>query len=156
MLPKSLSFRQINGLSSPNRRAVGFLEGHNQLNAAEEFYDLRSKDNDTVRARMDRWCDGQPGPSKYFHGWNEPDYRELMVFKLHENRFYGFKCNPLPDSNPAFLLCVLTIHVYKRETETDDAELDRVNQWRTNLGAQSAIAQVYPEYGREKCRLSRN
>ena len=146
MLPVLLSFRLIAGLSSPGRRAVGILEGHRELNAADEFEDLRSKDKDSLRARMDRWCDGHPGPKKWFHGWNEPGYRECMVFKLNDHRFYGFKCHPLPNSNPAFLLCVLNIHVYKRETETDDAELDRVSQWRTNLGAQSAIAQVYSEY----------
>jgi hypothetical protein len=156
MQPILLSFRLIDDLSSPERRAVGFLEGHPELNAGREFEALRSKDQDRVRSGMDRWCDGQPGPKKWFHGWNEPEYRECMVFKLNEHRFYGFKCHPLPNSNPAFLLCVLNIHVYKRETETDDAELDRVNQWRTNVGAQSAIARVYPEYGRGKCKLSRN
>lgn len=156
MVPILLSFGLIPNLSSPDRRAVGFLEGDQQLNAKIEFDDLRSKDRDTLRTRMDRWCDGQLGPKNYFHGWDTPGYTECMVFKLNDNRFYGFKCHPLPVSNAAFLLCVVTIHAYKRERETDDAELDRVNQWRTNRGAQLAIAQVYPEYGRGKWNISRN
>lgn len=158
MLPIKLSFRLIDGLASPDRRAIGFLEGHNELNAANEFGRLSGKDKCRLRALgMDRWCDGQPGPKRYFHGWNEPGYRECMVFRLYDHRFYGFKYHPLPISNPALQLCVLSIHVYKRETETDDAELDRVNQWRTNPRAIAAIAQVYPEHGRGICnKLSRN
>lgn len=156
MLPILLSFRRIDGLSSQDRRAVGFLEGHTELNAGEEFDDLRNQYKDRLRQQMDHWCDGALGPKNWFHNFDEPEYRDLMVFRLKENRFYGFKCNPLPTSNPAFLLCVLSIHVEKREWEKDDAELDRVNQWKTNLGAQSAIAQVYPEYGRGKCKLSKN
>jgi hypothetical protein len=150
------SFRLIAGLASPDRRAVGFLEGHQQLNAADEFEELRSKDRDTLRQRMDRWCSGMPGPKKYFHGWDDSPYRECMVFKLNDNRFYGFKCHPLPSSSPAFLLCVLNIHAYKHENETEMAELDRVNDWRTSLAAQLAIARVYPEYGRGKCKPSQN
>jgi len=156
-LPVLLSFRLIADLSSPDRRAVGFLEGHGQLNAAQAFGRLRSKDVDTLRQRMDRWCDGMPGPKAYFHGWNEDGYRECMVFKLNnDQRFYGFKYHPLPRSNAAFQLCVLNIHAYKREKETDDAELDRVNEWRVSLAAQSAIAKVYPENGREKWKPSQN
>jgi hypothetical protein len=156
MPPGVLTFQLLLGLSSPDRRAVGLLEGDQQLNATNKFDELRSKDRDTLRSRMDRWCDGQPGPTKYFHGWNEEEHRECMVFKLNDNRFYGFKCHPLPLSSPSFMLCVLNIHAYKRERETDDAELDRVNQWRTNPRTRSAIAQVYSEYGRGKCSISRN
>jgi|SRR5579864_9076157 len=154
MLSGSLSYKPILQLSSPDRRAVGFLEGHNELNAAQEFNSLRSKAKDTLRPRMDRWCDGHLGPNRWFHNF---DGTELMVFKLNEHRFYGFKCGPLPISNRPFLLCVLTIHVNKREWETDEAELARVEQWRTNAGCRAAIAQFYPEYGRGICKkLSRN
>lgn len=153
----SLSFRTIAGLSSPDRRSIGLLEGHLELNAADEFEDLSSKQTDRLLGAMCRWCDGCLGPNRWFHNFDEEDYRELMVFKLQEHRFYGYKYHPLPISKPAFQLCVLTIHVEKREWEKDDAELDRVNQWRTNPGAKQAIAQVYPENGRGRCNtLSRN
>src|SRR5690348_6328871 len=148
MAPIILSFRSIPDLSSPEWRAVGILEGHVELDAGAEFDGLVSKDRDTLRTRMDRWCDGQLGPKAWFHNFDEQQYRECMVFKLKHHRFYGFKCHPLPISSPELLLCVLTIHAIKREWETDQAELDRVNQWRVNTGAQSAIAQVYSEYGR--------
>lgn len=156
MSPGFVTFRLIAGLSSPSSRAVGFLKGDQQLNAGDLFEQLRRKDMDTLRQRMDRWCDGLPGPNRYFHGWNQKEYRLCMVFKLNDNRFYGFKCHPLPVSDPSFLLCVLSIHAYKRERETETAELDRVNQWRTSLAAQHAIAQVYTEYGRGKCSPLRN
>jgi hypothetical protein len=156
MLPLFLSFRLIAGLSSSDRRAVGFLEGHGQLNAADEYEELRSKDKDTLRARMSRWCDGMPGPKKYFHGWDNQPYRECMVFKLNDDRFYGYTCHPLPESSPAFWLCVLNIHASKREHETDYAELDRVNEWRTSSAARSAIAKTYTEYGRGKCKPSQS
>ena len=154
MLPVLLSLRLIPDLSSPDRRAVGFLEGHPELDAGGEFDGLRSKDKDSLRSHMDRWCDGHLGPKKWFHNFDKSQYRECMVFKLNDRRFYGFKCHPLPISDNAFLLCVLTIHAYKREWETDDAELDRVNQWRTNRGATSAIAQVYPEHGKGQTWIS--
>jgi hypothetical protein len=156
MLPLFLSFRLIERLSSPDRRAVGFLEGHGQLNAAQEFEELHSKDKDSLRSRMDRWCDGNLGPKAWFHNFDETEYRECMVFKLNDNRFYGFKCHPLPTSSPAFLLCVLNIHAHKREWETDNAELDRVNEWHASPVARVAIAKTYTEYGRGKCKPSQS
>ncbi len=150
----SVSFRPITGLSSPERRAVGFLEGHQELDAAEEFEELSAKETDRLLAAMGRWCDGMLGPKKWFHNF---DGTKLMVFKLNEHRFYAYRYHPLPITNPAFLLSVLTIHVEKREWESDDAELDRVDQWRMNPGAKAAVAKVYPENGRGQCkRLSRN
>ncbi|MFZ3342959.1 MAG: hypothetical protein WA213_18905 [Terriglobales bacterium] len=150
----SLSFKSIKGLSSPDRRGVGLLEGHQELNAGDEFDDLSNKETDRLLAIMSRWCDGFLGPKKWFHNFDDT---ELMVFKLNEHRFYGYRYHPLPISNPAFLLCVLTIHVEKREWESDSAELDRVDQWRTNPRAKEAIAKVYPEEGGGKCsKLSQN
>lgn len=156
MLPIRLSFRLIPNLASPERRAVGFLEGHSQLNAGQVFDNLRAKDRDRLMSYMDRWCNGMLGPKTYFHNFENESYRECMVFKLNDNRFYGFKCNPLPESRSAFLLCVLNIHAYKREHETDKAELDRVNDWHASPPARIAITKAYPEYGRMKCKPLRN
>lgn len=149
MVPNTLTFRLVTGCRSTNRRALGFLEGHMELDAETEFEALKSNGQSTMRARFDYWlaegvCDS------YFHGFKNDSnwkYRECFVFRWKTHRWYGFLCHPLPKSNPAFLVCALCIHVYKNEQDTDRAELQRVYEWQTSLAAQAAIAQVFQEKG---------
>lgn len=142
-----ITFRLVPGVIPSVRRGVGFLEGHSELGAGFEFDELDVSDTFSLKSRMDHWVAGNDSPSKYFHGFKSGrDYRECFVFKLPERRWYGFLCHPRPQTNPSFLLCVLCIHASKHEHETDLAELDRVNGWRTSTGATEAISETYPEY----------
>lgn len=155
MSPKTLTFRLVPNVAPSLGRGIGFLEGHDELNAGATFDDLSHKAEMILRTRFDWWTAGNNGPGKWFHGFpNQPDNKECFVFKWKEgrrgHRMYGFLCNPWPRSAPWFQLCVLNIYATKNETETDKAELVRVNQWRTSLGARDAIGQAYPEYRKER------
>jgi hypothetical protein len=144
----SLAFRHAAGLTASPGRGIGFLEGHPELDAGMVFDGLTGTEKRQFMSRMDRWLSGLNSPSSQFHGFtSDPEYKECFAFKYKEHRLYGFLCNPLLRSNPRFRLCVLCIHATKHEKETDYAELDRVNQWRINLGTKLAIAASYPEYG---------
>jgi hypothetical protein len=155
MPPRTLSFRLVPNVAPSLGRGIGFLEGHDELDAGDVFDDLPQKVEMTVRGRFDWWIAGNNSPGTWFHGFpNQAQYRECFVFKWKEgrqgHRFYGFLCNPWPLSAPGFQLCVLNVHARKNENETDKAELDRVNQWRASLGARNAIGQTYPEYRKER------
>jgi hypothetical protein len=148
-MPKhTLTFRLVTGSRISTRRAIGFLEGHTELDAGISFDDLKDNAKYTVRSRFDLWLD-EGICDKYFHGFkNDSDlrFRDCFVFKWKKHRWYGFLCNPRPKSNPAYLLCVLAIHAMKNEHDTDREELKRVWQWQGHLGGHMAIASEYPEY----------
>jgi hypothetical protein len=151
---RPLTFRIVPRLRVSSGRAVGFLEGDEQLDAGPRFDELEQKQEWLVRSRMELWVDGHNGPDEYFHGYpNNPRYDRCFAFKWKEKRvgqrFYGFLCNPQPITNRGFRLCVLTIYAPKTEFETDSAELDRVNQWRANWRSKEAIRILYPEFERE-------
>jgi hypothetical protein len=149
MSPGVLTFTAVAGSRVSTRRALGFLEGHPELDAGVLFDDLKENGKYTVTSRFDLWLDGGIC-DKYFHGFkndSELNYRNCFVFKWKQHRWYGFLCHPQPKSDPSFLLCILTIHAIKKEHETDRAELERVCKWQRNLGSTTAIARVYPEYG---------
>jgi hypothetical protein len=151
MTPRTLTFRLAPGITQSTGRSIGFLEGVDELDAGEVFDELPEKVEMTVRSRMEHWISGNNQPGAWFHGFpNDPDHKECFVFKWNEkrqgNRFYGFVCNPWPETNPRFQLCVLNLHATKNEFETDLAELNRVNDWRTSFGARQAIGYTYPEY----------
>jgi hypothetical protein len=99
---------------------------------------------------MDYWLQGKDDASKRFHGFTEAGYRLCFTFKWRENRlenrFYGFLCNPKPDTERGFRLCVLMYHAAKIEWKTDHAILDRVNAYRDDIRVTQAIAQLYPEH----------
>jgi hypothetical protein len=155
MVPKTLTFRLVLGVTQSTGRSIGFLEGDDELDAGEVFDDLQEKTGMTVRSRMDWWLSGNNGPGEWFHGFpNDSDHKECFVFKWKQkrqgHRLYGFLCKPWPETNPGFQLCVLNIHATKNEYDTDLTELDRVNRWHASLGAREAIGHTYPEYRRER------
>jgi hypothetical protein len=151
MSPKTLTFRLVPRIAQSRGRGIGFLEGDAQLNAGTVFNGLTEKMLRLVRVRMDHWIIGNNQPAAWFHGFpNDADHKHCFVFKWKEkrqgHRLYGFLCNPRPKSDLGFRLCVLCIHATKNEYETDQSELDRVNQWRMSFGTREAIGNVYPEH----------
>jgi hypothetical protein len=146
MAPTILTFRLASGLQFTAKRALGFLEGHLELDAGIVFDALTRTEKRSFNARLDYWLSGGVH-DKYFHGFpNSPKYGKCFVFKYQKYRFYGFICNPKPISDPGFQLCVLILYALKKEWETDTAELDRVNQWRANDATREAIAKIFPEF----------
>ena len=134
------------------RRSIGFVQEleRNELDAKVVFDSLGDKDSALVKSRFDQWLQREVF-RKYFHGFDNPDYRKCFVFKWEKRRkpqrLYGFLCHPKPSSDPGFELCVL-VYFATKDDVTDYALLDRVNALRGNLGVTEAIASEYPEYGR--------
>lgn len=62
MSPEVLTFRLVPQVRQNDRRAVGFLEGHNELNAGPIFDGLGEKQKNFIRVSMDLWVDGANGP----------------------------------------------------------------------------------------------
>jgi len=144
-VPVTITFRLVPGIRMSSGRAVGFLEGHPDLNAAPAYKSFSQKVSDSMNVRIQRWTDGHDGPKGWFHGFpNRKEFKECFVFKYKEHRLYGFLCNPKKEA-PAFRLCVLTTHDTKFEWETDDSNLKEVELWRKHLVSLAAIKYVFPE-----------
>jgi hypothetical protein len=148
MAKRSFKFTQPTNLKLSNRRAVGFLEeaGSTGLNAKEVYDSLESRASMDVKNRIDWWIEGNDVPKKYFHGFDNPPYRECFVFKRAEDRFYGFKCHPRPISSARFQLCVLVFHDSKYEEDANYALMDQMNVLRTDQEVIKAIAAKYSEH----------
>jgi len=145
-----LTYRSVPGVRSTERRGIGFLEGHSELDAGGEFDALPEKVLRQLRTYIDQWLVCQPDiPTRYHGFWDKPKYKDCQVFKPRgkkkESRFYGFLCHPQLKTRKRFQLCVLCIHALKNERDTDDAELDRVLDWLCNTGARMAIAMEFPD-----------
>lgn len=152
---KRLTFRLVPGVNPSSGRAVGFLEGDDQLDAGQVFDGLDEKALRRIGSIMDWWIAGHDSPDEWFHGWpNDPYYKNCFTFRWKEkragNRLYGFLCHPRPISDRSFQLCALCIHAVKTEFETEQVELDRVNTWHRASGTRGAIATKFPEYSQEK------
>ena len=126
-------------------RAVGVLGGDIDL-CSDELCGLPDGELKYIRASMDLWTQGLNRPAKRFHGF-DGEYKDCFVFKHvpKKHRFYGFLCNPEPETNPRFQLCVLTTYAKKKGWETDLAELDRVHRWRDTPATRTAISYVFPD-----------
>ena len=143
--------RLVGGTKPSSRRAIAFLScsTDRDLDAAEVFGGLGQNREREVRSRFDYWIDGSRA-DRWFHGWpNHADYKQCFVFKWKDrnqhHRLYGFLCNPQPNTNPSFQLCVLVSHAKKNKWETDPNELDGANALRTNPAVKAAVARLYPE-----------
>lgn len=142
-----MTFRSVPRLQAGRGRAVGFLEGHGELNGGSEFDSLGVSDERAMRANMEHWVAGNNQPTTRFHGFpSDPDHEHCFVFKHGEHRFYGFLCHPRPKTNPRFQLCVICIYVPKHQWKTEAAVLNRVKGWLIASGAVAAIKQIYPEF----------
>jgi hypothetical protein len=146
----ALSFRTVPEIRRSDRRCIGFLEGHEELNASIAFEDLGIKQKRDLRAFMGEWVGGKDRPKSRFHGWpNDKECKMCFVFKAKENtrnhRFYGYLCNPLTKTNPPFRLCVLCIHSLKNERDSDRSELLRVKVWFESAAANGVIRNFFPD-----------
>jgi len=127
-----------------SRRAVGFLRGHDELDAAEWFYALKASRKSFTLVSMETWASGSMDIKTRFHGFpNDTEYPLSFVFKTKENkaghRFYGYLYHPEPITYPRLEICVLCIHAFKNDKDTDRTELKRVDEWSKNTAAKAAI-----------------
>lgn len=143
MPPPQISFRLVPDVRPSSGRAVGMLEGDDDL-CASVLTSLPEKAAKYQRFSMERWTGGFDAPTERFHKFDGTDY---FVFKdvARKHRFYGFLYHPLPKTNARFLLCVLTTYAKKKEDRTDPAELKRVKAWMDAPGTQNAIKCIYQD-----------
>ncbi len=148
MSPSVISFRLVPNVRQGSRRAVGILEGSQDL-CAQTLLNLPATDSKHQWYSMDRWASGVDGPQSRSHRFDGTDY---FVFKdlAKQHRFYGFLCHPLLNTGGRFQLCVLTTYAQKKEDGTDKAELGRVKDWMNAPAAKSAIKLFYPDIAPEK------
>jgi len=98
------------------------------------------------RDRFDTFLAGDVYP-KWFHGWDEPEFRECFEFKRQRERLFGFKCHPEPRRNPRLLLVALAYYDDKEGEKADKTMLRHVNRLRIDTAVRQAIGIIYREYG---------
>ena len=141
---------RVSLLKMSERRGIVFLSCQEDasLDAAAVFDGLDDKRERLIRSRFEYWIDGNTN-NRWFHGFNEEEYKTCFVFKWKErrqnHRLYGFLCNPKPHSDARFQLCVLACHTNKNEWETDLNELDGVCALQSNPLVRIAISVEFPD-----------
>lgn len=129
----------IDGLQV-GRRGLAWLiinPADKHITAKKVFDKLKDNHQLTLLTRFDYWLEENPY-KKYFHGWDELDYKDCFVFKLNKQRFFGFLCNPNA-ANPEFRLCVLASHSTKEGWEADKSEKDRMNKLKDDQKVKEAL-----------------
>lgn len=149
MPPNAITFRLVPEIRHTQYRAVGFLEGDEELNASGSFDALKQSRREFILNSMGEWIDGKHDITTRFHGWpNDSECWMCFTFKAREgkvgHRFYGYLCNP-KKNNPSFQLCALCVYARKTERETDRAELLRVKSWSQSPVALRAIQKIYAD-----------
>jgi hypothetical protein len=145
MQPNPYTFR-LYAQGRTERRAVGFIVG-GEYDALTFFESLSGTPEREFRERFEAFLDGAEGTGykKYFHGWDEPEFRECFEFKRQRERLVGFKCHPKPKSR--LHMVVLLYYCDKEGWEFDKTLLRRVNRARVDAAITKAIKKIYPEYG---------
>ncbi len=147
----SVCIELVKGHKVTQRRALAWLiidPPDKNIVAKTVFENLRTKQKQDLRNRFDLWLDGQKF-DKYFHGWNEPNYKDCFVFKLQSLRLFGFLCNPKSDM-PEFRLCVLASHSIKDGWEADITEKNRMNMLKNDPKAAEALKHIKEDCSKEK------
>ena len=137
-------------LQQSTRRGLAFLICFSDpaIDAKAVYEGLDDTKRTLVRNRFDHWIQGGVFP-KYFHGWDDPNYRECFVFKWKDNdqhqRLYGFLIHPRPKTAPRFEVCVLVSHAQKNAEATDPSELNGAKAVRQNVEVVLEVKKAYPE-----------
>lgn len=154
------SIKAISGLAASTRRSVVFLlsdecnlDAETRFSSMNEPNKSRSNQQRNVLNRMDYWIGGGHN-DRWFHGWpNQPRYASCFTFKWNyrdiDQRFYGFLCNPLRESNPRFQLCVLHSHGEKVQQNTEPGFLELAIRLSKTPSVVKAIEEIFPD--QEKC-----
>lgn len=133
------------------RRGVVFLRCTDDvgINAERVFLALNAREQNRMRGKFEWWMQQNDGPSHWFHGFTDDDREHCFVFKRRKRRthyrFYGFLTHPQPNSDPKYLLCILTNHAQKNTEATDPRETDLTNSLRVRADVFAAITRSFPE-----------
>ena len=118
------------------------------INAKKAFYAMKEKNRNEMLSRFELWQRGSVH-DQYFHGFNDPDYRNCFVFKRKEagtyHRYYGFLIHPRIQTDAGYLVCVLVSHAIKNTQDTDPVELKGMNNLRHKQEVVDAVRKGFPE-----------
>ena len=128
--------------------SIDAAEAVERLNAAPESDAKANKERRDLWSRFEHWLAGGTG-DRFFHGWGDPEYRELFVFKWTSKRdlrrLYGFLCHPRK-SDRAFQVCVLFAYESaKGDWETSPSVKTSYKALVGHAEVLKAIAAAYPE-----------
>jgi hypothetical protein len=161
-MPPNRTFQveRIPRLQRGKDRSLAFLVSPEDvsIDAKRVFESLSVEKQRLLLDRFDYWLQrGVHNP--YFHGWDDPDYRNCFVFKWKEKRqhqrLYGFLIHPSPQTSPRLEVCVLVSHAQKNTEFTDPAELNGAKALASILDVVRAVKLTYPER-RKGQRYDRN
>ena len=133
-----------------SRRGLVFLDCPEDefVCAAQVFEGLADRWKVRLRSLFDWWIGGNHH-DKWFHGWNEPKYRECFTFKWKDagtyHRLYGFLTHPQPKCDARFHVCVLVTYDWKNDESTNFTILDRINVLRGRPEVIRAIQAIFPD-----------
>ena len=145
MTVKAYEVVLVEGLQHSSWQAVAFLRcADKNVNALPVFGRLSRNNDMELRTRFDCWIGGVHH-KQWFHGWDDPRYRDCFVFKSKDHRFYGFLCHPMSGTNKRFRACILCSHATKSDWNTDKKELKRAQQLLLDPAVQAAIKAAFPE-----------
>ena len=113
---------------------------NDEYRAKEVFENAGDGAQTDLMNRFQFWLDGFHH-KKYFHRWDENEYKDVFIFKHQESRFFGFLCHPDP-FNKRLEVCVLASYVEKTEWEADNREKNKMTALRDNLLVRKALADI--------------
>lgn len=127
-------------------RGVGVLVCDNkQFNARQVIDKLPESQRRRLWTSFDYWISGKINNNRY-HGWDKSSfggaYVYCFVFKWPNDRLYGFLCHP-NNRNLRYQLCVLVLHDNKKENETDETNLRKVENVRKDSLVQKATMKPF-------------
>jgi hypothetical protein len=143
-------YRIPNLIYGQGRRDVAILESDEEarVQAKEAFGALNDKHRTEMLNKFDAWKRGEH-VDKWFHGFNEQNYRECFVFKRKHAgtylRFYAFLIHPCPLTDARYQVCILVSHAIKNQERTDPRELDFANVMRTDAQVTACVKRAFPE-----------
>ena len=147
----------VPGAKGTQRRAVTYLVRPEdaEVTAGPVIERLKKSDGSEkskVWSRFDYWVD-EGVHKKYFHGWDEPEFKHCFVFKWNKGgadeatmqRLYGTLFHPRPKTNPGFMVCVLFSHCVKYGKYTDPEQKRKAEELYVDTEVIAAVKKRYPD-----------
>jgi hypothetical protein len=132
-------------------RKLGILTGTKDLNVADGISNLSANEKRELKVNLERWLDGQNGPKTRFHNFEGDSIAPMaFVFKSSDHRFYGYRVNPLPKTEPSLQVIVLCSHAIKPGYETDPAQKRLVKKMAESSESASALKSVFDDTPRDQ------
>jgi hypothetical protein len=143
---RPIKFRLFGQVRQNVNRKLGVLAGTSDLNVAAGIKTLSANQKRELKVRLERWLDGHNGPKKHFHHFEGDSIAPMaFVFKVNDHRFYGYKLNPLPNTEPSLQVIVLCSHAIKQGYETDSDEKRFIKKMAESADSAFVLKEVFDD-----------